>query len=215
MTMFDKDISRGTRILQAVGGFVVLAIFAGVITFLAIGWSNASSDARETRSDLISEVNKNDKLQEEYNGLYKEYRDATGKTPTAPTPEQVKTIPGATGDRGPKGDMGIQGQTGPIGATGATGATGANGKDGVNGTNGKDGSQGPKGDKGDKGDPGTPGADSTVPGPVGATGPAGANGVGIQSIQCQGDGADSMWVFGLSDGSVATVAGPCRLTPLP
>lgn len=219
MTMFDPEISRGTRIVQAIGGFVVLAILAGIITFLSVGWNNASDDARTTQKSLIKEVNKNDLLQDEYNKLYREYTDATGKKPAAATPQEVQSVPGATGatgDRGPKGDMGIPGQTGPqgpIGATGPAGPQGLPGQPGSDGANGVDGAPGPAGPPGDPGAPGPAGP----PGATGATGPAGPAGPGrgISNITCDGVDATSSWIITYTDGDTQQIAGPCRVSMIP
>lgn len=222
MTMFDPDISRGTRIVQIVGGFVVLVVMAGIITFLGIGWNNAANDARNTQSQLFKEVNKNDTLQGEYNKLYREYTDATGKKPAAATPSEVKAIPGATGatgERGPKGDMGVAGQSGPTGPVGATGPQGIPGSAGINGSNGKDGvpgatgpqgDPGPAGPAGPQGPPGDPGA-AGPPGPTGATGP----GRGISDITCDGTDATSSWIITYTDGTTQQIAGPCRVSLVP
>jgi hypothetical protein len=226
MTMFDPEISRGTRIVQAVGGFFVLAVLTGIITFLAVGWNGANADVRNTQHQLILEINKNETLQDEYNKLYREFTDATGKKPDAATPRQIQSTPGA---QGATGQAGVRGQTGPQGPMGITGIAGSNGKNGVNGApgsngapgasgaDGKDGAQGPVGPPGPAG---PPGADSTVPGPAGppgATGPAGPPGPGrgIQSIDCQGADATSSWIITYTDGATQQVAGPCRFTIAP
>lgn len=222
MTMFDPEISRSTRVIQIIGGFVVLAILTGVITFLSIGWNNAAADARNAQADYRSQVSKTETLQAEYNKLYKEFQAATGERPQAASPESVKEVvgkPGANGAPGPRGDMGLPGQTGPSGATGAQGIPGNNGKDGVNGTNGANGNDGAPGATGPQGDPGPAGPPgATGPqGAPGATGPAGPAGPGrgIQSIECVGDGATSSWVITYTDGGTSQTAGPCKVVLLP
>jgi hypothetical protein len=222
MTMFDPDISKGTRILQAVGAFLVMAIFTGVIIFTSSGWNNASRDAREAQDDYHAQVSKTEVLQDEYNKLYKEYQAATGKNPKAASPQAVQGESGPAGKNGspgPKGDMGVAGQTGPAGSPGAQGLPGANGKDGATGasgaagTNGKDGATGPQGPAGDPGAQG-PAGPQGPPGDTGATGPAGP-GRGIDNIQCDGVDATSSWIITYTDGSTQQLAGPCRVSVLP
>lgn len=210
MTMFDKDISKGTRILQAIGGFLVMAIFTAVIVYTATGWSNANEDRRQLQSQLIKEVNKGDVLQDEYNKLYKEFTDATGKKPDAASPQEVQSIPGATGpigEQGLKGETGIPGISGPIGTPGATGEPGVSGVNGANGNDGKNGIDGPPGPQGIQGEPGAIGA-------PGANGTNGANGRGLQSVTCDGDGLTSVWTITYTDGTTSQTAGPCRLSLL-
>lgn len=222
MTMFDPDISKGTRVLQAIGGFVVLAIMASVITYLAFGWNNSTQDARDAQHDYHSQVLKTETLQQEYNKLYSEYQNATGKKPAAATPRTIQGATGATGAQGPKGDMGVPGQTGPTGLTGAKGDTGATGATGADGAPGATGAQGAKGDTGAAGPPGPTGDTGPAgppgpPGPTGATGPAGPPGPGrgVQSFDCQGVGASSSWVVTYTDGTTQQIAGPCRVPIAP
>jgi len=225
MTLFDPDISKGTRIIQAIGAFIVMSVFIGIIIFTSAGWNNASKDARNAQDDFRDQVTKTETLQGEYNKLYKEFQQATGKKPSAPTPQAIQGQTGPQGQAGPKGDMGIQGQTGPAGAigpqgvkgdTGATGAAGANGSDGATGAKGDTGATGaagPQGPQGPQGDPGPQGAPG-VQGPAGPQGPPGP-GRGIQSIECTGDGATSSWVITYTDGNTSQTAGPCKVSLVP
>lgn len=220
MTMFDPEISRGTRIVQAIGGFFVLAVLTGIITFLAVGWNTANADVRATQHQLILEINKNDALQQQYNKLYREFTDATGKKPDAATPKQLQSTPGATGQAGVRGQTGPQGPMGITGIAGSNGKNGANGAAGAAGASGSDGKDGAQGPVGPAGPAGPPGADSTVPGPTGAQGPAGPAGPpgpgrGIQSIDCQGADATSSWIITYTDGATQQIAGPCRFSIAP
>ena len=166
MTVFDPEISPGTRVLQAIDGFIVLAAFIGVIIFTASGWNNAASDARDFQRDFYSQVTKTDKLQSEYNKLYSEYLGATGKKPEAASPKSIQGETGASGPRGEQGFTGPRGQTGETGPAGATGGTGPKGDVGAQGSNGAIGATGPQGAVGETG----------PQGPRGGTRQPGANG---------------------------------------
>lgn len=107
--------------------------------------------------------------------------------------------PGEPGTEGEGGEPGAPGSPGGEGAPGEAGAPGSKGEPGPAGAKGEAGPPGPKGDKGEKGEPGS----------------TGDPGRGIKSISCTADGD---WYFEFSDGSTATVAGPCRAqstTPIP
>jgi len=208
------SVTRGTRIMIGVIATVIVTLMAAFIVFAAVGWSTVARERADLQSSFEKQVNRNDVLQDEYNKLYREYRDATGKVPSAPSPSVVR---GQNGAQGPRGDMGVPGQTGPkgdlgpqgpqgaTGAPGATGATGAAGQTGATGATGADGAQGPQGATGPAG----------PPGPGGPAGANGSDGRGIQSISCDGDGATSVWNITYTDGSTVTVAGPCRVSILP
>jgi len=211
MTLFDPEISRGTRIVQIIGAFIVLMIFAGVIAFMGIGWNNAANDARDAQGNYRAQVNKTETLQDEYNKLYKEFQQATGQKPNAASPEDVKQSVGQPGATGPKGDMGVTGQTGPKGDKGDAGAAGAPGATGTPGANGVNGDKGDTGATGAQGPTGPAGPQ----GPPGANGANGADGRGIQSMSCDGSGATSVWNVTYTDGSGQTIAGPCRIPLLP
>lgn len=208
MTMFDPDISKGTRVLQAIGGFLVLAIFTGVIIFTSAGWNNSAKDAREAQEDYHNQVIKTETLQSEYNKLYREFQQATGEKPKAASPESVKQIAGTPGAKGEAGDRGAQGLPGipglngqnatdaqvagavgdycashggcigKTGQTGAAGAPGANASDAQVAAAVQAYCDAHNSCKGDTGATGAPGADSTVPGPQGEQGPAGPAGPG-------------------------------------
>lgn len=119
--------------------------------------------------------------------------------PGSPGGEGEPGSPGEPGTKGEGGDPGAPGSKGEGGSPGEAGAPGSKGEPGPAGAKGEAGPPGPKGEKGEKGEPGS----------------TGDPGRGIKSISCTADGD---WYFEFSDGSTATVAGPCRAqstTPIP
>ncbi len=152
-----------------------------------------------------------------------------------PGPRGIQGEPGPTGQRGQAGQDGTDGTDGDDGADsdvpgppgedstvpGPPGEDGADGEDsnvpgptGPPGPAGKDSTvPGPRGATGERG---PAGADSTVPGPAGPSGPAGpagsagADGVGIRSVACTGEGLESYWTFTLTNGNTTNATGPCK-----
>lgn len=178
--------TRGTKWLIAVTALAIGAALAGVITFLAVGWSDSVAANRYKVSQI-------DKLQAEYKDLYNEFIQTTKQQPDSPSPAQIeKSVaqPGPRGLQGPQGPSGIDGlpgYPGLPGAAGVAGQPGIDGKDGSDGPPGRDGVdgqpgpagaqgvQGIQGEKGDKGDTGTPGAQ-------GPAGPSCPDGMTLKSI---------------------------------
>lgn len=201
----STEINRLARVIRALSTLATTGLIIGVIVFLANGWSQERDDHHSAVARIITIQSKLDKTQDQYNKLYKEFTDATGKIPQAKTPTQVQAI---------KGDTGATGATGSQGDTGATGETGAPGAAGAVGPMGAPGATGAQGAKGDTGDTGAQG----IPGATGATGPAGANGAdgrGITSVSCDGDGATSTWTITYTDGTTQSAAGPCKAPLVP
>jgi hypothetical protein len=114
---------------------------------------------------------------------------------------------GERGPAGPPGRDGVNGKAGSDGESGPAGEAGASGRDGAPGTAGARGVAGPPGPAGKDGQDG-------AQGPAGEAGPAGspgADGVGISSVECVGEGDGSHWVVTYTNGVQQTSSGPCRL----
>jgi hypothetical protein len=96
---------------------------------------------------------------------------------------------GSDGKDGPAGEQGPPGRDGQDGKDGADGRDGAPGKDGLDGHPGKDGANGKDGRNGADGKPGAagkPGADGKN-GRDGYPGLDGLNGIGIDTVEFEGD----------------------------
>jgi len=154
-----RDWSRFTKITVYGGALLAVVVILSCMVFAFSAWSRASAEREEERDRGDTIQAEKDLLQEEYNKLYKEYRDATGEKPDAPTPTEVETVVGSQGERGfpgrdgqnasyaqiadavrnycalgncvgPQGAQGVAGQDGATGPQGAAGANGTNGRDG-------------------------------------------------------------------------------------
>lgn len=218
-----RDMNRLTKgVLITTLSLIALLVVGSLAGnfYLGVRLSNSQAERADTSAAL-------DQVQEEYNGLYREYTDATGGEPDAATPSQVnETVkelpgkpgtPGATGAQGPRGMMGERGQDGPpgpvgpsgapgaVGGVGAAGAAGVDGLNGATGSKGADGAPGGQGPAGPAGEPGAPGAD-------GAPGPQGMDGRGITDVMC---GEDGSWIISYTDGSSSVASGPCRVLVAP
>lgn len=219
-----KDMNRLTKgVFLTTLGLVALLIVGSIGGNFYLGARLAAS-----QNERVQVSNTLDQVQEEYNGLYREYTDATGGQPDAATPSQVNDsvtmapgkpgTPGVAGAQGPRGMMGERGQAGPAGPAGPAGADGEDGTAGANGGNGKDGLSGKDGLTGSAGADGAPGAPGAQgpqgePGAQGGAGPAGMDGRGISSVTCAADGS---WIINYTDGMSSTTPGPCRVvTGLP
>lgn len=217
-----KDMNRLTRgVFLTTLGLVGLLIVGSIIGNFYLGARLAVSQNERVQVSATL-----DQVQEEYNGLYREYTDTTGGEPDAATPSQVNEsvadtpgrpgAAGATGPQGPRGMMGERGQTGPVGpvgpageagGVGAPGAAGSSGKDGLSGSNGKDGNQGEAGAAGAPGPTGPVGPQG-LEGPQGVAGTNGVDGRGIAGMTCNTDGS---WTISYTDNTSMTVGGPCRV----
>lgn len=218
--MFN-DMNRLARGVLITTLATVLLLVVGSIAgnfYLGVRLASAQNERAQVSQAL-------DTVQEEYNGLYREYTDATGGEPDAATPSQVNDTvdqapakngeQGVQGIQGPRGLMGEPGQTGPQGEPGKDGAAGTKGADGVNGKDGSTGKDGAKGSDGAVGPagPAGPGGSTGPQGPQGVPGFDGMNGRGISNMTC---GSDGSWVVTYTDGTVETISGPCRvLTEIP
>jgi pilus assembly protein FimV len=227
-----RDMNRLTKgVLITTLSLVVLLVVGSLAGNFYLG--KRLSDAQKSQTLAASAL---DEVQAEYNGLYREYTDATGGEPEAATPKQVDEAvgqppkagnPGAAGPPGASGTrglIGLPGQIGPAGPTGPPGSPGANGKDGASGAagalgdpgaDGKDGLNGASGAAGEKGADGATGA----PGPQGPAGPEGvpgpqgepgADGSSVTSVVCTMEGVVSYIVFYDQLGiEVGRVQAPC------
>lgn len=181
---------------------VILACWLGLLTATAVSNSSAVSSLKVQLGIA------NDRLED--NGLETvepDDDDVQAVTPQAITEEQIISAvtsycytygcKGADGEDGSSPSAAeIQAAVEAYCADGAcTGPAGADGADGKNGTNGKDGATGETGATGPQG-------------PPGETGATGADGRGISGIEC---GSDNNWSIAYTDGSISTVAGPCRI----
>lgn len=141
--------------------------------------------------------------------LYEQLLDE-GVKPEGEAPAEV--VPGPAGDpgeRGPRGERGFPGIDGIDGTDGIDGAPGTNGPAGEPGANGEPGVAGEQGAAGPSGATGASGPQGPQGAP-GSAGPTGATGVGIAEIACQDDGT---WQFTMTDDTVKTIPGPCRVAP--
>lgn len=155
-----SDWTRGTRILILSLGILLAVAVVGSIAFAFTAWGTEVKGHQQSQGRA-------DKIQDQYNKLYKEYTDATGDEPSAPSPTEVKTIAGTPGENGRNGADATDAQVFSAVTTYCS----------YRGF-----CIGPKGDASTV--PGPAGADSTVPGPAGkdstVPGPQGIPGESIK-----------------------------------
>ncbi|MDY7542589.1 MULTISPECIES: hypothetical protein [unclassified Cryobacterium] len=198
-----------------------LAIILAALTIAAgfLGLSVVATSQAGTIHDQGSTIQT---LAENSDALRQQVKD-TGEVPVAPPADAIvdaaPTTPGA-GARGLTGDTGAVGR--PPTSEEVAGSVASYCVIRLDCT-------GPTGPAslipGAKGDTGTAGQDSQIPGQTGATGDTGATGAvgaigltgtSVTAIACQGDG---YWLFTLtlpdSTTTTQTVAGPCRVDPMP
>lgn len=168
------SLTRGTKIfLGTVAAAVGIAI-AVIITFLAVGLSDANSTIYDQKTQL-------DTVKGSYNKLYNEYLEQNNGKPSAPTPSQIDDVTGPQGLQGVPGVSGARGISGAPGSNGARGSAGPDGTPGARGDDGRDGAAGEPGKNGVDGIAGAPGLNGTpgepgVQGAQGLTGERGATG---------------------------------------
>lgn len=237
--------SRRTKVFLAIGAALfILFVAASVVTSFLIGrgFQQSAQRAQEQTLSLSQEVQnacKEGSVQIGGQDICASARQAQQQVESdviagPPGPRGIQGEPGPTGQRGPAGQDGADGADsdvpGPPGddstVPGPPGEDGADGEDstvpgpsGPPGPAGKDSTvPGPRGATGERG---PAGADSTVPGPAGPSGPAGpagspgADGVGIKTAQCNGEGTNSHWLLTLTNGQTITANGPCKVSVTP
>jgi len=212
-----EKITRGPRRRFAGNVALVVALALG-LAGVVLGWHELGQRAETAESSAVSLAEQVQVACESQGSL-----DLDGRDLCAQANDVVERTPATAGPAGPQGPpgptgaTGRQGTRGPAGSDGADGADGSDGEPGPTGPAGADGADGANGEPGPEGAQGATGPQGPA-GPAGAAGPTGlqgADGRGIAKVECHSTGD---WIFTYTDGTAATVPGPCRAvqpTPTP